>query len=116
MSQLNGVPKIIFAVINKGALAMILNEKLNDTYHKMLQEKPAHTCERVRNNTETTGACLKNSMEKTQYHWFVLRVQTYCVRHKGGNIKIQTKEKTHKQIVVGYSENHKRDTYKLNNP
>ena len=56
MSQLNGVTKIIFAVINEGALAMLLNEKLNDTYHKMLQEKPAHTCERVRNNTETTGA------------------------------------------------------------
>ena len=32
-----------------------------------------------------------------------------------GNIKRQTKDKTYKEIIVGYDENQTRDTYKLYN-
>ena len=42
--QLNGIIKILFAVIKEGALAMLLNEKLNDTSQKMVWKEAVHTC------------------------------------------------------------------------
>ena len=36
MPQLNGVIERRFAVIKEGALAILLNEKLNDTAQKMM--------------------------------------------------------------------------------
>ena len=39
MPQLNGVIEIRYAVIHEGALAVLMNAKLNETSQKMLWEK-----------------------------------------------------------------------------
>ena len=54
--QLNGVIERIFSVIKEGALAMLLNTKLNNTAQKMLWAEAGHTRERVRNSIATTGS------------------------------------------------------------
>ena len=54
--QLNGAIKRRSAVIKEIALAMLLNVKLNDTAHKMIQAEVVHTCERVLNSMATTGS------------------------------------------------------------
>ena len=43
MPHLNGVIKRIFLFVKEGALAMILNKNLNDTYQKMLWAETVHT-------------------------------------------------------------------------
>ena len=54
--QLNGVTERKFSIIKEGALAMLLNAKLNDTAQKMLWAEAVHTCKRVRNSMANTGS------------------------------------------------------------
>ena len=54
MSQLNVVIVRIFAIIKYGVLYMLLNSKLNNTYHKMLWSEVVHMCKLMHNSTETT--------------------------------------------------------------
>ena len=56
MPWLNGVIKRRSPVITVGALAMLLNVKLNDTAQKILWSEAFHTCERMRNSMENTGS------------------------------------------------------------
>ena len=46
--QLNVVIERRFADIEEGAIAMLLNAKLNDTDQKVLWEEAVHMCERER--------------------------------------------------------------------
>ena len=54
--QMNGVIERRFYVIKEGALAILLNAKLNDTAQNILWEEAVHTCKRVRNSMATTGS------------------------------------------------------------
>ena len=82
--QLNGVTERRFSVIKEGALAMLLNSKLNNTYQKVLWVEAVHACKCVRKVTDTTGSTtspFEIFMEKTEDHWFVLGFWTYWIRH-----------------------------------
>ena len=68
-SQLKVVVERRFNVIKEGALAMLINAKLNDTDQKMIWTEALHMCKRTRKIMDTTGS--KNihseiSMEKNQ--------------------------------------------------
>ena len=54
--NLNGVINIILAFIKEGALAMILNTKLNGTAQKMLCMETIHMYEHIQNSMATTGS------------------------------------------------------------
>ena len=54
MPQFNGVDERIFAVIKEGALAMLLNSKLNGTAKKMLCTEAVHMCKCMQNSMATT--------------------------------------------------------------
>ena len=54
--QLNRVTERRFEVIKEGALAIMLNAKLNDTAQKMLWSEAVHMCKHVRNSMDTTGS------------------------------------------------------------
>ena len=65
--QLNGVIERRFADIEEGAIAMLLNTKLNDTDHKVLWGEAVHMCERVRivwQLQEVRRARIKVSMKR----------------------------------------------------
>ena len=49
--HLNALIEIRFAVIKEGELAILLNDKLNNTYQKMLWAEAVHMCECMRNST-----------------------------------------------------------------
>ena len=69
MNQLNGITERRFAVIKEGALAMLLNAKLNYTSQKILWEEAAHICECIINNMDSTGSMkipFKNYMERNR--------------------------------------------------
>ena len=64
---MNGAIERRFAIIKEGALAMLLNAKLNDTAQKMIRTEAIHTCENIRDSMATTGRTtspLKKFMEK----------------------------------------------------
>ena len=54
--KLNRVIERNIYVIKEGALAMLLNAKLNDTTQKMMWAEDVNTCERVRNIMATTSS------------------------------------------------------------
>ena len=54
--QLNSVIRGRFTSIKEGALAMLLNAKLNYTAHKILWSDTVHTCKHVRKNMAITGS------------------------------------------------------------
>ena len=61
--QLNGIIEIRFAVIKEGALAMLLNSKLNDAAQKILWAEAVHTYKHVRKimaNTVSTKSSFGN--------------------------------------------------------
>ena len=82
--KLNRVIERRFAVIKEREFKRVLNEKLNETDHQMIWAEPDHTCERVINSMDdivSNTSPFENSMEKTQYRWFILGVWTYWIRH-----------------------------------
>ena len=99
---------------------MMLNAKLNDTAQKIMWAEAVHTCERVRNSMAIMGSTtspFENFYEKKQDHWFVLGIQTHRMRYQRGQVQEANQEKIiFKAIIVGYAENHTRDTYKFYNP
>ena len=117
--QFNGIIERIFKVITEGALAMILNENFNDIAQKMLWTEAFRTYEPVQNSMETTGSM------KSQFEIFygekpniivsfsdIVRIIYVTRREK---VRKQMTDKTYKAIMVGYVDNHTRDTYKLYN-
>ena len=54
--QLNGVIERRFSVIKEGALAILINSKLNDRAQKMMWAEAVNKLERVRNSMSTTGS------------------------------------------------------------
>ena len=54
--QLNGLIKRIFSFIKEGVLAIVLNVKLNDTYHKIMWAEAVCKCKCVRNSVANTGS------------------------------------------------------------
>ena len=98
---------------------MIMNEKLNDTDQKILLEEAVHIQKRSRKSTNTMGST--NSPfenfhgEKPNiigsFSWFG-RI-TYVT--KWGKLKKEMEDNTEKAIMVGYTDNHTRDTNKLYN-
>ena len=85
----------------------------------MMWVETFHTCERVRNSMDTMGSTtslFKNSYgENPNIIGFVLGVQTHRIRHQMEKFKKEMMDKTFKPIMVGYADNHTRDTYKLYN-
>ena len=106
--QLNGVTERKFAVIKEGALEMLLNAKLNYTAHKILCTEAFHMCECVRNSMATKGSTTSIGL----FSEFG-RIGYVTKRDK---FRKQMTDKTFKAIMVGYSDNHTRGTYKLYNP
>ena len=78
MPQLNRVIERRFTVIKEGALAMLMNTKLNHTSQKTLETEAVRTCERVQNSMATR---LEFLWRETETYWFVIRVWTYCLRY-----------------------------------
>ena len=98
---------------------MLLTAKLNETAQIMLWEKILHTCERVQNSMSTTGS--KKSLfeiiyrEKPNIIGPLLEFGRIAYITKREKIKRHTKDKIYKSIMVGYTDNHTRVTYKMYN-
>ena len=59
----------VFSIIKELLLAIMINDKINDTDQKMLWAESVRTCTRVRNsmaNTGSTTSPFKKYMEKKQ--------------------------------------------------
>ena len=96
---------------------MLLNAILNDTYQKMLWAEAVHTCEILRNSMATTGSTnspFENFYgEKAKIIGLFLEFGRMAYVNKRDKIKKQIMVKTYKAIMVGYADNHTKDTYKL---
>ena len=118
--QMNGVIKIIIAVIKEGALAMFLNAKLNETSQKILWEEAVHMCKRIRNsmaNTGSTTSLFENFHgENPKIIGSFLEFVRIRYVTKREIFKEQMTDKTFREIMVLYANNHKRYKYKLYNP
>ena len=96
---------------------MLLNSKLNDTSHKMLWAEAAHTRERVQNSIATTGSTKRplaifygqktNNIALFSEFGIITYVTNWI------NIKKQIMDNMYNAIMVGYTDNHTRDTYTL---
>ena len=86
----------------------------------MLWAEDVHTYERVRNIMATTGSTtspFENLFgEKPKIIGLLSEFGRIGYVIKLDKFKKQMTDKTFKAIMVGYSENHTRDTYKLYNP
>ena len=86
----------------------------------MLWAEVVHTCKCVRNSMVTTG--ITNSPfgffyeEKAKIIYSFLEFGRIAYVTKRDKIKKKIMEKTYKAIMVGYPDNHKRDTYYMYNP
>ena len=117
--QLNIVIERRFSVIKEGALAMLLNAKLNDIAQKMLWKEAVHTCERIRNSMANTGSTTspfesfigENPKITGSFSEFG-RIIYVTKRDK---FKKKMTDKCFNAIMVGYTDNNTRDTYKLYN-
>ena len=54
--QMNGFIERVFSIIKELLLAIMLNDKINDTDQKMLWAESVRTCTRVRNSMANTGS------------------------------------------------------------
>ena len=69
--QMNGFIERVFSIIKELLLAIMLNDKINDTDQKMLWAESVRTCKRVRNimaNTGSTTSSFKKEWIETKYH------------------------------------------------
>ena len=119
MPQLNGITKEKSAVIKAVVLYMLLNAKLNDTDQKMLWSEVVHTYEGIQKSISTTF------ITEIPFEYFheekpniidlfsAFVLIKYFI--KRDNINNQMTYKTYKSIMIGYADNHTRDTYKLYN-
>ena len=85
MPQLNVVIERKFAVIKEGALDMLFNEKLNDTYQTMLWAEASHTRKLLRNSMETTSNAKSPfgiSIEKNPRSLVCYHIWMYFVCHR----------------------------------
>ena len=99
---------------------MFFNSKLNDTARNILWAKEVHMCEHVRNSMATTSSTKipfgifygEKSKINGSFSEFG------CIEYvpKRENIKGEMKDKMYKEIMVGYTKNYIRDTYRLYNP
>ena len=99
---------------------MLLNEKRFDTAHKLIWAEAVHTCKHVINSMDTTGS--NTSLFEKFYGEKMKIIGSFS---KFGHIEYITKwdkfrkqmtDKRFKSIMVGYADNHTRDTNKLYNP
>ena len=99
---------------------MLLNAKLNDIAQKMLWAESIHTCERVINNMATTGSTTspfkKIYGDKPKIISLFSKFGFIVCITKRYKLKNKITDKTFKEIMVGYTDNHTRYTYKLYNP
>ena len=96
---------------------MLINAKLNHTAQIMLGAEEVQTCKRVCNSMETTSST--NILfeifygEKLKTIGLFSEFGRIAYVTKIENIKIQTKDNTYKEIMVGYTKNHTTETYRL---
>ena len=92
----------------------MLNMKLNNADQKMLCAEAVHTWERVRNSMATKGSDtspLENlDGEKPNIIGFFSEFGRTGYVNKRENLKKKMTDKTFKVIMVGYANNHTRDT------
>ena len=96
---------------------MLLNAKLNDIAQKMLREEAVHTCKRVINSMATMGSTtspFENIYgENPKIIGLFLQFRRIGYFTKRNKFKKQMMDKKFKAIMVGYADNHTRDTYKM---
>ena len=99
---------------------MLLTTKLNDTAHKMMWSEAVHTCNHMQKSMATTGSTnipfeiLYGEKPKIIGSFSEFGRITYIT--KRGNIQVQMKYNTCKDIMVCYAYNNKIYAYKLYNP
>ena len=120
MPQMNVFIERRFSDIKEEALAMLLNEKLNEDAQKIMWVEAVHTCGRIRNCRATTGSITspfeKFYGEKPKIIGSFSDFGRIAYVTKQDKFKKQTTDKPFKAIVFAYVGNHTRDTYKLYNP
>ena len=96
---------------------MLINAKLNDTAQEILWAEAVRTCERVRNSMAATGSTTSPFEifygEKPKIIDSFSEFGRIGYVTKRDTFKNQITDKTFKAVMVGYSENHTRDTYKF---
>ena len=96
---------------------MLLNAKLNDTAQKIMWVKAVNICERIRNSMATAGISISPS--ENSYREKPKIVASFSEFGRAGYVTKREKSKKKmtgkklKSIMVGYADNHTRDTKKL---
>ena len=120
MPQLNGAIERRFAVIKKRALLMLLNEKLNEDAQIILWAEAVQMCKLVRNSMATTDSTTRpfENLYGEKPNIIGLFSEFGCIAYitKRDKLKKHITEKIYNTIMVGYTYNNTRDTYKLYNP
>ena len=98
---------------------MLINSKLNDKSQKMMWAEAVHTFQLIRNNIDNTGSIKRTFINLYKKKPKIIGLFSYFGRivfvTKQDKFKKQMTDKTFKAIMVGYANNHTRDTYKLYN-